>query len=177
MTNPPCLAFALYHAGPSKAAQLSGPALPSAPMISVQTDCRWVPCLCPALQLQHQTSAVPRRLDRRSVRRRMCHSASLTWSGTLHLTSRACGRRVVKLAYLECYLSLQSNSGIGKIMGILHVWLVQAMSNLPSRWPFATCRFRKSYPDSKQSDGFSFSSARARFADSASACRVPPKKC
>jgi hypothetical protein len=55
MTNPPCLAVALYRVGPSKAAQLSGPALPSAPMISAQTDCRWVPCLLPALQLQHQT--------------------------------------------------------------------------------------------------------------------------
>jgi hypothetical protein len=33
--------------------------------------------------------------------RRMCRSASLTWSGTRLLTSSACGRRIVSLAYFE----------------------------------------------------------------------------
>src|SRR5438132_12308604 len=38
----------------------------------------------------------------------MCHAASLTWSGTMHLTSRACGRRVLTLAYLERHVACAS---------------------------------------------------------------------
>jgi len=80
----------------------------SAPTISAQTDCRLVPCLFPAPQLRDQASEVPLRVDGRSARRRMCHSASLTSSGTMHLTSRAHGRRVLTLAYLEQHVACVS---------------------------------------------------------------------
>jgi hypothetical protein len=80
----------------------------SAPTISVRTDCRLVPRLFPALRLQDEASAVPPRLDRRSARRRMCQSASLTSRGTMHWTSRTYARRVVTLAYVEQHVACAS---------------------------------------------------------------------
>src|SRR5262245_15829395 len=80
----------------------------SAPTISAQTDCQLVPCLRPALQLQDEKSAVPLQLDRRSARQRMCHSASLTWSGTVHLTNCECGRPALTLPYLKQHVACSS---------------------------------------------------------------------